>query len=135
MGRRSKRRRQPLSYEESLTSMPPSRRPRMLSWSPGGWGMFQKWRTSRWFILMLVPVVAGTVSAWYRVGIFTAIAMFLFGMVVSASLFRVLCSGMESSNWGTYFRETEPIRYWTGVAILVVAYILCAFSGFLVQPK
>ena len=83
---------------------------------------------------MLIPVVGGTISAFYRIDLFTAILTFLLGVAFAVIPFSILVNGMSSTNWGTYFRNTEPIRYWIDVIIWTVAYILVATAGFFVRP-
>lgn len=42
-------------------------------------------------------------------------------------LFVDLCSGRISSSVGTYFRETEPVRYW--IDCVIQALFILAFCG------
>jgi len=84
-----------------------------------------KWRYLRWYLLLLIPVILGTVAFYLRGGsLFKTAGTFVLGLGISFALFVTLCSGIETSNRGTYFRSTEPIRYWIGVSIIAVFYVL-----------
>jgi hypothetical protein len=37
---------------------------------------------------------------------------------------------MSSSNTGTYLRHTEPVRYWTEIALLSVVYLALCSVGY-----
>ena len=84
---------------------------------------------------MLVPIVVGTTSAWYRCGLFPAIVMLILGLSSASVVFRILCDGMSTSNQGTWFRETEPAKYWLDVVIWSIGYILVASAGYFIQPE
>jgi hypothetical protein len=78
----------------------------MICLFPQGLVFFQSWRTLRWFLLMLVPVLVSAGASWARLqdgGL--VIVVGLVGVAVASILFVELCSGMASSNWGTHFRS------------------------------
>jgi hypothetical protein len=75
-----------------------------------------------WFVLASVPGVLSAIWnaaisrwMWAMIGLVLTEVMVLVG-------FTTICSGMASSNWGTYFRASEPGRYWTEVLIIAGAY-------------
>ena len=48
---------------------------------------------------------------------------------VATLLFVFLCSGMSSSNTGTYLRSREPVRFWAEIGLLGAAYIALSCAG------
>ncbi|MBL8792650.1 MAG: hypothetical protein JNM56_01965 [Planctomycetia bacterium] len=116
---------------DQLRSLPCERRPQSIAVFPQGWAYLRSWRTFRWFLLLLAPVVASVVAIvvrdrpWWGAGL-----LGLLGLAVASALFVTLQSGMSSSNWGTYFRTREPGRYWLDVAILGAAYLGIALAGY-----
>lgn len=116
---------------DNLRSLPCERRPKSIPVFPPGWAYFRSWRTCRWFLLLLTPVVASVVAAvvrdrpWPGAGV-----LGMLGLAVASALFVTLLSGMSSSNWGTYCRTREPVRYWLDVAILGAAYLGLALAGY-----
>ena len=116
---------------EHLKEIPVERRPKMLPLLPGGASYFRVWRSLRWFLVLLVPVAGSAVSLWSRKhGIGLSLIVGVLGIFVAASLFVDLCSGMTSSNWGTYFRQTEPKRYWLQVAVVAFFYLAISCAGY-----
>ncbi len=83
---------------------------------------FTDCRRVRWLVLASLPGVASAI--WNAV--LSRWIWALFGLVLTEALvlvgFTTLCSGMASSNWGTYFRASEPVRYWTDVVIIAGFY-------------
>lgn len=55
----------------------------------------------------------------------------LLGLGFSILLFVFLSSGMSSSNSGTYFRKTEPVRFWADIGLLSAGYSALCFFGYL----
>lgn len=103
----------------------------MLAALPRGWCCFREWRTLRWFFALSIPVVGSAFAVWmHGHGFWRAAGLLLLGFAVSTVLFISLCSGMASSNFGTYFRKTEPLRYWADVVLLSVAYITLCCAGY-----
>lgn len=101
---------------------PVEERPRFIAYSLAP---YMKWRYLRWYLLLLVPVMLSTAAFYLRGGsLFKTVGTFVLGAGISFALFTMLCSGIDTSNWGTYFRSTEPIRYWIGVCIVAVFYVL-----------
>jgi hypothetical protein len=88
----------------------------------------------RWFLLLLIPALASGAATVFRgVGWFPAFVISVLGVSVAAALFVVLCSGITSSIWGTYFRRREPIEYWISVAVLVLSYLAICSAGYFVE--
>lgn len=107
---------------------------RMLSTFPRGAKYFRKWRTFRWFLLMLVPVLSSALGAFIRRrGMGVGLSVIVMGLVVAAMLYVDLCSGVSSSNWGTYSRHHEPVRYWFGVGVWTAFYVLISIAGYFVS--
>ena len=101
--------------------------PRAQPLFPDGWVHFKRWRTLRWFCLLLLPLGPSVAAAWGRAGVKTAVILGLLGVAVAAALFVTLASGVTSSNWGTFDRGREPRRYWEGACLLMLFYAgLCA---------
>ncbi len=116
---------------EDLQKLPPRARPKMICLFPQGLVFFQSWRTLRWFLLMLVPVLVSAGASWARLqdgGL--VIVVGLVGVAVASILFVELCSGMASSNWGTHFRSKEPGRYWAQVLFIALFYLMVSCMGF-----
>jgi hypothetical protein len=113
--------------------MPLEGRQRSLPIFPRGLVYFRRWRTMRWFVLLLTPVCAsaGAGSA-HRWTLGETAIFLLIGVAATLVLFVALCSGVESSNWGTYHRRSEPIRYWLHVGIIGLAYLGLALVGWFV---
>jgi len=124
-----------LMYEE-FQNVPPRQRPRALGLladvSEEGLIYFRKWRTLRWFLLFAEPGLGSAAATWCRGhGLRNALAIGLVGLNVLMVAFVSVCAGMASSIFGTYFRNTEPVRYWTNVIVLSVAYVAICCTGFL----
>jgi hypothetical protein len=103
----------------------------MIAALPGGWRYFSTWRTLRWFLALSLPPIGSAVAVWmHGHGFWQAAGVWLFGFVISIPLFVSLCSGMSSSNKGTYFRRTEPERYWVEIALMVAVYIAVCCVGY-----
>jgi hypothetical protein len=113
----------------SRSNILPSKR-RSVPIFPRGLVYFRHWRALRWFVLLLSPVCASAAASWTRgrdPGQ-TAIILLL-GAAVAAVLFVTLCSGVESSNWGTWRRRSEPICYWLHVGVVGLAYVGLALAA------
>jgi hypothetical protein len=120
----------------NLKDIPPSLRPAPLPLFPSGWQYFQRWRSLRWFVLLLLPgTVSVLVSAW-RHGVQAILGLAILTSLtaaITAILFIALCSGCTSSNWGTWFRSREPFRYWLDVFILSIAYFALSGAAWLMK--
>lgn len=115
--------------------MPPSDRPRHAVQSlPGVWPYYQRWSTLRWFLLLLVPPLAAAGYAVWVSGNLISAGLFLLGAANAAVLFKGFCSGYSSSNWGLYFRKTEPISYWLGMGVWVFTYVFLCLMPFIANP-
>ena len=117
---------------DPLQDHPVSERPRMMGALPRGWIFFRTWRTLRWFLLLALPSIASAVAVWMRGhGYLQAAGLWLLGFAVAILIFVFCCSGMSSSNTGTYFRQTEPVRFWSEVVLLSIVYVALCCGGFL----
>jgi len=114
--------------------LPPGSRTRMLPLFPAGAAHFRHWRSLRWFLLLVLPVLASSGAALIRgKGFAPALVVLVVGAAAAVALFVVLASGMISSNVGTYFRRTEPVRYWISVAVVVGGYLLLCAAGYFIE--
>jgi len=117
---------------DHLRSLPPKNRPKSIAlWTNTSVfpyllssEYFAEWKHLRWFLLFSVPGIAS--SVWkglieYRWG------LAIFALVVTQYLITLLFvsfrSGMVSSNWGTYFRKSEPGAFWTNIIITFGVYV------------
>lgn len=82
-------------------------------------------------MLMLLPVLGSSTAFYFRKqSSFQAVGLFVLGGFFAAAAFRDICGRMTSSNWGTYYREQEPVRYWLSVAVSVAAYLMLSVAGY-----
>ena len=117
---------------DHLRTLPPKNRPKSIAlWTnTPAWPQllsseyFAEWKHLRWFFLFSVPGIAS--SVWKGL-IENRWALAIFGLVGTQYLITVLFvsfrSGMVSSNWGTYFRESEPGKFWTSIILSFGAYV------------
>ena len=120
-----------IDTHKQIRNMPVSKRPTMIPLFPTGARYFQSWRSVRWFILMLIPIWSSAIAAAVRKqSIMMMILICLIGSGFTAILFVSYCSEMISSNLGTYFKKTEPIRYWLQIIVLVIIYAAFAIAGY-----
>ncbi|CAB1078421.1 hypothetical protein D1AOALGA4SA_6162, partial [Olavius algarvensis Delta 1 endosymbiont] len=102
-------------------NLPVKKRPKMVAI----WGReyFSDSRNLLWLLFASIP---GLVSAIYNALFLHRWGWAIFGLTVSEFIvvicFTALCSGMISSNWGTFFRDSEPYRCWIGITFIFVAY-------------
>jgi len=116
--------------------MPPAERPRMLSLFPDGTLYFRRWQSLRWFLLLLAPILASAAAVLYRgEGLPPALVVLVGGSAVAIVLFDVVASGRSSSNWGAYYRRTEPGRFWLSVGVFALGYLLLCTAGYFLQGK
>ena len=111
-------------------NVPCADRPR-LPLFPAGLAFFKTWKTLRWFLLLLLPVLSSAAAALRQRGLFAATGVLLLGLVVAAVLFVQLCSGVSSSNWGTFYRRREPARYWFAVGWVALFYLGLSVIGYI----
>lgn len=104
-----------------------------LSVFPRGWVFFRRWGTLRWYLLMLVLPASGLVGAWLRGQMVGGVIIFGMGALVGAVAFVFLNSGTSSSNWGTFTRAREPMRFWVDVVILVAIYVAISLVGWIIK--
>ncbi len=116
---------------DNLQNIPCAQRPRMIGALPRGLVYFRTWHTLRWFIALALPVLASAATAWmHGHGPWLAAGLGILGLLVAVLIFVFLFSGMSSSNAGTYFRQSEPARFWAEVVLLCVIYIAACLFGF-----
>lgn len=116
---------------EPLRQVPVRERPRMIAALPRGWLYFRSWRTLRWFVLLCLPGIGSALAVWLRGhGLWQALGLWVLGFAAAILIFVDFCSGMASSNIGTYFRESEPVRFWTSVGLLCAVYTALCCAGF-----
>jgi hypothetical protein len=107
-------------------AIPPHRR-----FAPGEWKYFVRWRTSRWFLLLLIPVAQSAVAAIWRGRDNVGLAVALFGTAVAAWLFLTLMTGVSSTNAGTLVRMHTPERYWAEISLVGALYLGLSVAGWL----
>ncbi|HVT83435.1 MAG TPA: hypothetical protein VHM90_22530 [Phycisphaerae bacterium] len=117
----------------ALEDMPPRERPEELPLFPAGWKYFRRWRTCRWYLLMLLAPCAGLCAAWMRGSFGGGIVVLVMGGTFGAVVFVQINSGMSSSNWGTYFRGKEPWRYWADVSLWTALYLGISAAGWIIK--
>jgi hypothetical protein len=116
---------------EEIESVPCAARPRSIPVFPGGLRFFRDWKTAKWVLLMLLPVLSSAGAAWVRGrAAREAVILLAVGVAASVVVFVMLCSGVSSSNWGTYSRRREPVRYWVDVGLFGLAYIGLCLAGY-----
>lgn len=130
---RHRKRKRSKSTDPDWRNYPVSQRPRNLQFPFAVY--FTSWRTLRWYLLLLLPVVVGAIAVWVRgEGWLGAVGNFVLGAALALALFITLCSGIETSNHGTHFRATEPVRYWLGVTVIATVYfVVGVVSGYFIH--
>ena len=106
-----------------LRKIPVNERPKMIaSWEKG---FFANKKHLTWLLIFTLP---GLFSAAWNGFILSRWAWASFGFVGTEFMiitgFAALCSGMSSSNWGTYFRDLEPFNFWLDMMFFAGGYIL-----------
>ena len=115
---------------DELKSVACDRRPKSLSLFPGGLAYLRSWRQRAVLAALLLPVFGSAGAQFLREGkIGGSIVILVIGGVVTPLMYVAICARMISSNTGTYFRESEPIRYWLSVSILIIGYLGFASAG------
>lgn len=108
----------------------------MLSLFRHGTIYFRRWHSLRWFLLLMMPIVASAGAVLIRrQGVMPAGVVFATGTAVAVAIFMILATGEASTNTGTYFRHTEPRRYWLLVGVLFVSYFFVSVGGYFVKGK
>ena len=122
-----------MNRHEHLKDVPVAYRPKMLPLFPWGTPYFRAWRSLRWFLGLLFPIAGSALSLWHHQhGIGLSLLVGLVVVYISACLFVALCSGMVTSNWGTYFRQTEPSQFGLHIVILGMLYLGLSCVGYFV---
>ncbi len=106
---------------QNFKDMPVKERPRKLL-PAYSLEYFHGWYLIIFLSLLLLIVFNGIIAGviqqswWFILGVLIAAAGYL-------AVFVSICSGVTSSNIGTYFRETEPVRYW--ITNGIITFIVC----------
>jgi hypothetical protein len=120
------------SHERTVENTPLELRSEMALF-PRGWVYFRRWRTLRWYLLMLLVPASGLAAACWRGHIVGGCIVLVMSAVCGAIAFVFLNSGVSSSNWGTFSRSREPIRYWLDVALMAALYLGCSAGGWIIK--
>lgn len=72
------------------------------------------------YLLPVISTIASCVLFRFHGGLVIAL---LVAFLVLAVLFSTVTSGRSASNWGVFFRQEKPVRFWIDVSILVIAYV------------
>jgi hypothetical protein len=115
-----------------LEDLPPASRPKMIPLFPEGFIYFRRWKSLRWWLLTMAPIVASAASAFYRRSLMGGSMVLVIGFAFGTAGFLTLCMGRSSSNWGTYFRSREPARYSADILIVFAGYLAMAVAGWIV---
>ncbi len=112
-------------------NMPCASRPRIPVF-PRGLAFFRLWKTVRWFLLLVFPMVASAASMYLRRrSLGATVGLLVIDTCFASVLFVDLCSGTSSSNWGNYCRRREPVRYWLVTGWLGLFYLACLIAGYM----
>lgn len=131
-----KRKQEPKQRVVTWEAMPPAERPRMLPLFPDGTRHFRRWPSLRWFLLLMAPILASAAAVLVRgEGLLPAAVVLVIGSAVAVVLFDVVTTGRSSSNCGTYYRRTEPWRFWLSVGVIALGYLLLSTAGYFLQGK
>ena len=99
-----------------------------------------RWSRSRFrgkslviIVTLLVLIVGNGTLAYAIQGRWESLLMIIFAAGFLLPTHVSLNSGVSSSNWGTYYRDTEPVRFWldniiSSAAVLFAAYAAWAFK-------
>jgi len=89
---------------------------------PAGVVYFRRWKTLRWFVLLILPVLASIAMVIVRGQYAAAVALLLLHGLMTVLLFVILSSGAASSTAGNFERHKTPIRYWLSVGAVAFWY-------------
>jgi hypothetical protein len=79
----------------------------------------------------MLPLLCSAGAAYLRGrGLLAAVGIVLIGVGFAAGLFVDLCSGMSSSNWGTFYARREPVEFWFAVVFCSLFYLVLASAGY-----
>lgn len=125
-----------LGVHEDLKQVPVAQRPKMLP--PFEWSEHW-WRTRLlfgWTLALLVPVGASVFTLWGRTHkVVDCCVIAIAGLGLATILVAILQSGRVSSNQGTYFRETEPVRYWVSTFLVFAMYLWVIIGSVYRKPE
>lgn len=120
------------TMSNDLEDTPCSQRPRCVSLFASALVLFLTWRTLRWFLLLVPPLLCSAAAAHLRGRTWgESLGLLLIGLGFAAAMFVELSSGMSSSNWGTFFRRREPVRYWISVGFTALCYLAISLVGYM----
>lgn len=79
------------------------------------------WLFSAIYLLPVISTIGSCVLFRFHAGLVIALLVAIF---VLALLFSTVASGRSASNWGVFFRQENPVRFWIDVSILGIAYVV-----------
>ena len=110
-----------MKYDQ-LKELPVKERPRMLA---PDWNI--KYFQGRYFlpvlIIAIISIINGILSILYGKGLFIILFCNIIGIPAVLLTHLSICSGFSSCNTGSYFKATEPIRYWINTGLTFVFYV------------
>ena len=107
---------------DHLRELPVSERPKMLT--PVYCREYLSGQYLCFLLLLVLPIIANAVIGGVILQQWWAVLSGVIGLA-GVSIFHIaISSGMISSNIGTYFRESEPTRFWISCFFVICAIIL-----------
>ena len=101
---------------DKLKELPVKERPRMLA---PDWNI--KYFQGRYFfpvlIIAIISIINGILSVLYSKSLFIILFCNIIGIPAVLLTHLSICSGFSSCNTGSYFKATEPIRYWINTGL------------------
>lgn len=95
-------------------------------------------KKKNYMILLILYSLPGMVSALWNAFGLARWAWASFGAAASELLvligFNAFCSGMSSSNRGTYFRDLEPFDFWLDMMFIIGGYVF-VIIGMWIGPE
>jgi hypothetical protein len=97
---------------------------------PSALACFATRRILWWFLLLLLPPLGSAGAIYFHRGLATALFFFLMEVLLTSFLFLELRTGVSSSNWGTFDRRMQPVKYRLSVGWTIVFYIGFSIVGY-----
>jgi hypothetical protein len=70
--------------------------------------------------------IVGSIINYHRLD---GLAGFLIGAGVAVFAYTNVCEGVSSSNWGTFRRDQEPLRFWCDILVLALFAAVFMIAG------
>lgn len=112
---------------------------------PRGLIYFHRWKTLRWFLILVIPVIVCAADVYlHRHILWESALVLLFGVAAASALFVELVSGIASSKQsdmhgifleGTFSRSRNPILYWIQIGFTASLYLFVIVMGFAVARQ